>query len=287
MPEHKSTTSTDSHQPTHILLSSVFVVQIVFLTFIRGNNSSSFSATRTTNIWKLSWTHCVQAVHAILQMRNQQDKCWKYTSATTTDTLQLYVSVGPISYSILWQRCAYDLIWFNEKKQNKVKGWKNTMFCLKYLLWSTQTRRCFTQNIHKQMETVPRPHWKVPAVSHLGLLHCRVKLVLQPFNNVYITVPLICGLQKHYLPTFYPGDWADEFMSTEQNATSQFELCAQHRCESFHCARLLPGQSDVFSPSLERGFAFPQNFPWIVVHPNLTLTATHTSSGTRALTGDI
>lgn len=254
MPEHKSTTSTDSHQPTHILLSSVFVVQIVFLTFIRGNNSSSFSATRTTNIWKLSWTHCVQAVHAILQMRNQQDKCWKYTSATTTDTLQLYVSV------------LYDLIWFNEKKQNKVKGWKNTMFCLKYLLWSTQTRRCFTQNIHKQMETVPRPHWKVPAVSHL-------KLVRQPFNNVYITVPLICGLQKHYLPTFYPGDWADEFMSTEQNATSQFELCAQHRCESFHCARLLPGQSDVFSPSLERGFAFPQNFPWIVVHPNLTLTA--------------
>lgn len=254
MPEHKSTTSTDSHQPTHILLSSVFVVQIVFLTFIRGNNSSGFSATRTTNIWKLSWTHCVQAVHAILQMRNQQGKCWKCTSATTTDTLLLYVSV------------LYDLIWFNEKKRNKVKGWKNTMFCLKYLLWSTQTRRCFTQNIHKQMETVPRPHWKVPAVSHL-------KLVRQPFNNVYITVPLICGLQKHYLPTFYPGDWADEFMSTEQNATSQFELCAQHRCESFHCARLLPGQSDVFSPSLERGFAFPQNFPWIVVHPNLTLTA--------------
>lgn len=254
MPEHKSTTSTDSHQPTHILLSSVFVVQIVFLTFIRGNNSSGFSATRTTNIWKLSWTHCVQAVHAILQMRNQQGKCWKCTSATTTDTLLLYVSV------------LYDLIWFNEKKRNKVKGWKNTMFCLKYLLWSTQTRRCFTQNIHKQMETVPRPHWKVPAVSHL-------KLVRQPFNNVYITVPLICGLQKHYLPTFYPGDLADEFMSTEQNATSQFEHCAQHRCESFHCARLLPGQSDVFSPSLERGFAFPQNFPWIVVHPNLTLTA--------------
>ena len=54
--------------------------------------------------------------------------------------LQLYVSVGPIFYSILWQRCAYDLIRFNEKKQNKVKGWKNTMFCLKYLLWSTQTR---------------------------------------------------------------------------------------------------------------------------------------------------
>lgn len=200
--------------------------------------------------------------------------------------LEIYVCDNH-GYVATLRLCAYDLIWFTEKKRNKVKGWKNTMFCLKYLLWSTQTRRCFTQNIHKQMETVPRPHWKVPAVSHLGLLRCRVKLVRQPFNNVYITVPLICGLQKHYLPTFYPGDWADEFMSAEQNATSQFELCAQHRCESFHCDRLLPGQSDVFSPSLECGFAFPQNFPWIVVHPNLTLTATHTSSGTRALTGDI